>query len=103
MRLSHAQQVLVAQLVKVQQQPALCFDIVSTNTKTQAIGKLFQDKKLIQIGDDSVELLPEFFVQAHFNGITDESGMLTDDSEELAQEQIEENYRLFRAMLSGVS
>lgn len=103
MILSHAQQVLAAQLVKVQDQPALCFDIISTNSKTHAIGKLFQSKKLISIGDESVELLPEFFVQAHLNGITDESGILTDDSEELAQEQIEETYRLFRAMLSVVS
>lgn len=103
MMLSKEQQVLVAQLVEKQQQPAECFGLISSNAKTRSFGQLFEKHKLVKLNKDTVDLLPAFFVDAHRNGVTDESGHLTEYGEELSKGTIEETYRFFRAMLLASS
>lgn len=99
MILSTEQQALVAQLLKKQDQPADCFQLISSNAKTRAFGKFFETNKLITVGDGTVEFNPAFFVQAYRNGITDEAGALTDQGDEMSQQTIEETYRFLRAMI----
>lgn len=94
---------LVAQLVIKQQQPAECFGLISSNAKTRSFGQMFEKHKLVKLNDDTVDLLPTFFVEAHRNGVTDESGNLTEYGEELSKSTIEETYRFFRAMLLASS
>lgn len=103
MILSKEQQVLVAQLAIKQKQPAECFGLISSNAKTRSFGQLFEKHKLIKLNEDTVDLLPAFFVDAHRNGVTDESGNLTEYGEELSKNTIEETYRFFRAMLLASS
>jgi hypothetical protein len=103
MMLSNEQQVLVAQLVKKQQQPAECFGLISSNAKTRSFGQLFEKHNLVKLRDDTVDLLPAFFVEAYRNGVTDDSGNLTDYGEELSNSVVEETYRFFRAMLLASS
>lgn len=99
MLLSTEQQALVAQLLKKQDQPADCFQLISSNAKTRSFGKFFEDNGLIAIQDETVAFNPAFFVQAHKNGITDEAGVLTDQGEAMSQETIEETYKFLRAMI----
>jgi hypothetical protein len=103
MILSTEQQTLVAQLVIKQDQPEECFGLIGSNAKTRSFGQLFEKHKLVKINKDTVDLLPAFYVAAHRNGVTDEHGNLTEDGEALSKNNIEETYRLFRAMLSVVS
>jgi len=103
MFLSNEQQTLVAQLVLKQDQPAECFGLIHLNAKTRAFGDQFVKHGLITIAETSVELLPKFFTEAHRNGITDESGNLTEDGEGMSKETIEETFRFFRAMLLASS
>jgi hypothetical protein len=103
MKLSSEQRTLVAQLVKIQEQPDECFTLIHTNAKTRAFGRLFSENGLIALGDDSVELLPAFFVEAHRNGVTDESGDLTEEGEADSVTKIEETYKFFKVMLAAVS
>lgn len=103
MILSHEQLVLVAQLVTQQEQPVECFMLISTNAKTNSFGRVFEENGLILIGEEEVELLPEFFEQAERNGVIDESGQLTEEGEELSQQVIEESFRFIKSMLAYVS
>lgn len=103
MILSNEQQTLVAQLVIKQDQPAECFGLISSNAKTRSFGQLFEKHKLVRINEDTVDLLPAFFVEAHRNGVTDENGNLTEDGEAMSKETIEESFRFFRALLLASS
>lgn len=103
MILSTEQQALIAQLVKKQSQPAECFQLISSNAKTRAFGEFFVDSGLIKMGADEIEFTPAFAVQAYRNGITDDTGELTEDGKKLSQQKIEETYRFLREMLSYVS
>lgn len=101
MILSADQQVIAAQLFKTQERPTDCYAIISTNAKTRAIGQLFGRAGLLDITQDSVNLLPEFTDQLKHNGIIGEDGEITELGDQLSQRKVEESYRLFKAIVSA--
>ena len=99
--LSPEQQVLVAQLIKKQGQPDECYLLIKQNAKTRAFGQLFEQQRFVVVKNDTVELTPALFVQAHMNGITDDAGLLTEEGESMAQQIIEETFKFFRTLISA--